>query len=67
MRSTRPTPSHEANEPIQRSCHLSVTLPADLYDALAQMAAGNERTIAGEVRMLIKQKAEEADLFWDET
>jgi hypothetical protein len=42
---------------------LSVKLPPDMYRALAEMAADHERSIAGEIRWLIRQLAEEAGLM----
>jgi hypothetical protein len=68
VRSTRATPLREVPEPTPRGCHLSVRVPGNLYAALVDMAAANERTVAGEVRMLIKQRAEEPGLLsmWEE-
>jgi hypothetical protein len=61
------TPLYEANEPAARECHLSVKLPQNLYNALAEMAAGNERSIAGEIRWLIRQQTEQSGLLWEES
>ena len=63
MRSTGATPLSEADEPTPRECHLSVKLPADMYKALAEMAKEHERSIAGEVRWLVRQLAEQAGLM----
>jgi hypothetical protein len=58
---------HEATEPTERTCHLSVTLPKNLYDALISMAADHERSISGEIRWVIREKADESGLLgmWD--
>jgi hypothetical protein len=63
------TPLYEANEPPQRQCQLTVKLSVNLYNALAEMAAAEERSIAGHVRWMVKQRAEEAGLLsvWDES
>jgi hypothetical protein len=63
VRSAGTTPLSQADEPTQREYHLSVKLPPDMYKALAEMAAEHERSIAGEIRWLIRQLAEEAGLM----
>jgi hypothetical protein len=63
MRSAGATPLSEPDEPTQSECHLSVKLPPDLYKALTAMAAEHERSVAGEIRWLIRQLAEEAGLM----
>jgi hypothetical protein len=67
VRSAGATPISEENEPPQRACHLSVRLPLNVYNALVALAAADERSIAGEVRWLIRQKAEESGLLWEES
>jgi hypothetical protein len=44
-------------------------LPLHLYQALSAMAAAEERTIAGHVRWMVRQRAEESGLLsmWDES
>jgi hypothetical protein len=63
VRSAGATPLSEADEPTQLECHLSVKLPQDMYKALAEMAKEHERSIAGEIRWLIRQLAEEGGLM----
>jgi hypothetical protein len=62
------TPLSEADEPTQRECHLSVKLPRTLYKALVAMAAADERSVAGQIRWMVRQRAEEAGLLsmWEE-
>jgi hypothetical protein len=69
VRSTGTTHLHEATEPTPRTCHLSVMLPLRLYEALISMASDHERSISGEIRWLVREKAEEAGLMsmWDES
>jgi hypothetical protein len=52
------TPLSESDEPTLR-----VRLPPDIYKALAEIAKEHERSVAGEVRWLIRQLAEEAGLM----
>jgi hypothetical protein len=63
VRSSRETLLSKANEPTRRERHLSVKLSPDMYKALAEMAMEHERSIAGEIRWVIRQLAEEAGLM----
>jgi hypothetical protein len=63
VRNAGMTPLREANEPTSRQAHLSVRMPEDLYDALRQLAAAEERSVAGFIRYMVRERAETEGLL----
>lgn len=59
----QPTPIRDANRHPKRGRHLSVTLAPELHKALAELADDHERSVAGEVRYIIRRISEDPQLL----
>lgn len=60
---TAPVSDLEQKRPKVR--HLSLRLPPEVHEGLVELAKDSERTLAGQLRYILKSVAEDPDLLRD--
>lgn len=61
---SQPTPIRQSKSKCSSGKRLSIRVDADAYEAVQELARDNERSVAGQIRFLLKRVADDPS-YWE--